>query len=57
MKLKYLAMVAAASIVSLGMVTECNPCAAKEGDVVEEEVIEEKVEDPCAAPAEGCAGK
>ncbi len=57
MKLKYLAMLAAASIVSLGMVTGCNnPCAAKEGDVVEEEVIEEKV-DPCAAPAEGCAGK
>ncbi len=55
MKIKYLAMLATASIVSLGLVTGCTP-SAQEGDVVEEEVIEEKV-DPCAAPAEGCAGK
>ena len=53
MKIKYLAMLAIASTVSLGLVTACaNPCAAK-GD--KEENKEEL--DPCAGKVDPCAGK
>ncbi len=54
MKLKYLAMLATASIVSLGMVTACTDSNtdSKPGD----SEVKEQV-DPCAGKVDPCAGK
>ena len=59
MKLKYLAMLATASIVSLGMVTACTtPCAAK-GDKEKTEELDPGAakDNPCAAKENPCAGQ
>ena len=59
MKIKYLAMLATASIVSLGLVTACaNPCAAK-GDKEKTEEVNPCAakENPCAAKENPCAAK
>ena len=61
MKIKYLAMLATASIVSLGMVTACStpsPCAGK-GDKEKTEELNPCAakENPCAAKENPCAGQ
>ena len=60
MKIKYLAMLATASIVSLGLVTACaNPCAAKDNNEKTEEQLNPCAakENPCAAKENPCAGQ
>ncbi len=71
MKIKYLSTLAAASILSLGLVTSCaTPCAGETNTEGGTEVAPGEVDpgagvadpcaapvDPCAAPADPCAGQ
>ena len=60
MKIKYFATLAAASILSVGMVTGCaNPCGAKtkDGETTEEANPCAGKENPCAGKENPCAGK
>lgn len=54
MRVKYVATLAVASILSLGLATGCgNPCAAKE----KPESSAETQANPCAGKENPCAGK
>ena len=60
MKIKYFATLAAASILSVSMVTGCaNPCGAKtkDGETTEEANPCAGKENPCAGKENPCAGK
>ncbi|MGC1245473.1 MAG: hypothetical protein WA865_04600 [Spirulinaceae cyanobacterium] len=57
MKIKYFATLAAASILSVGMVTACaNPCGAKTKNSTEEDATTEKA-NPCSGKENPCAAK
>ena len=55
MKVKYLSMMAIASVMGLGLIGACaNPCAAKEG--ADPCAAKTETVDPCAGAADPCAG-
>ncbi len=56
MKVKYLGALFAASVLSLGLVTSC--ATPEGGNTDGADVVEPDTQaDPCAAPADPCAGK
>ncbi len=56
MKIKYFATLAAASILSVGMVTACaNPCGAKTKNSSEDATTEKA--NPCSGKENPCAAK